>query len=218
VHAAARRAASDHGIRVEFIACAGRHFSMEINVPGIEAVIEAGPKEFVGFDIAGDEINFPLDPFAPWIERIKESGLGLTLHAGEAGPAENIREAITRFSADRIGHGVRIIDDESLVEMAVEKGTGLEMCLTSNVQTATVPSLRAHPAKSLLNQGVCVTLNSDDPQISKITLSNEFRAASESGFSNAELRAALANSVKSAFLNESDKNALQQRLDSYHKT
>ncbi|MDA0837000.1 MAG: adenosine deaminase [Planctomycetota bacterium] len=218
VHTAARRAAGDRGIRVEFIACAGRHFPMEINVPGIEAVLEAGPEEFVGFDIAGDEINFPLDPFAPWLERIKESGLGLTLHAGEAGPAENVREAMARFDADRIGHGVRITDDESLVEMAVERGTGFEMCLTSNVQTATVPSLQAHPARSLLTQGVCVTLNSDDPQISRITLSDEFKAASESGFSSTELKAALANSVKSAFLNESDRNDLQNRLNSYHKT
>ncbi|MDP6359357.1 MAG: adenosine deaminase [Planctomycetota bacterium] len=214
INTSARRAAVDFRIRVEFIACACRHFSREINEPGIEAVLEAGPDEFVGFDIAGDEINFSLEPLAPWIERIKESGLGLTLHAGEAGPADNVREAITRFGADRIGHGVRVVDDASLVDMAVEKGTGFEMCLTSNVQTATVPSLQAHPARSLMNQGMCVTLNSDDPQISRITLSDEFRAAEGSGFSRAELKTALANSVKCSFLSESGRNELRKRLDS----
>lgn len=213
IYQSARRAAKDYGIHVEFIATAARHYPLEINLPGIEAVLEAGRERFAGFDVAGDELHFPLEPFAPYFKRIKQAGLGLTLHAGEAGGASNVREAIERFDADRIGHGVHIIEDESVIHLALERNIPFEMCLTSNIQTATVPSLCQHPAKRLLDQGLCITLNTDDPSISRTDLTREWELAlAEAGFSPADLKKALLNSLRAAFLAKAQKPALLGRL------
>jgi adenosine deaminase len=214
VNAAARHAAQDFGIRVEFIVCAGRHYPIEVNLPGIEAALEAGRERFVGFDVAGDEINYPLAPFAPYCLRAKEAGLGLTLHAGEAGGPENVREAIVRFDADRIGHGVSVVEDESLVELAARRGTTFEMCLTSNLQTGAVKSLAQHPAKALFDRGLRVTLNTDDPSISRIDLSHELGVAiSEAGFATSDLPELTENALKASFLSDGVKTALRQRLN-----
>jgi len=213
VTGAARRAAQDNDIWVEFIMCGGRHYSLEVNLPGLEVALEAGLERFVGVDIAGDEINFPLDPFAPHFPRIKEAGLGLTLHAGEAGGPENVREVIEDFEADRVGHGVRIAEDESVVELALERGTAFEMCLTSNVHTATVRSLAEHPAKPLLDRGLRITLNTDDPSISQIDLSHELRVAvSEAGFHERDIPSLLENAVQASFLPDQERARLRKRL------
>lgn len=210
VTGAARHAAEDYGIRVEFIMCAGRHYSLEINLPGLEVALEAGLERFVGVDVAGDEINFPLEPFAPYFPRFKDAGLGLTLHAGEAGGPENVREVIEDFGADRVGHGVRIVEDETVVELAREREVAFEMCLTSNLQTATVKSLAEHPAKSLLDRGLRITLNTDDPSISQIDLSHELSVAiSEAGFEARDVPSLLENAVRASFLPERERTMLR---------
>ncbi|MBI2194419.1 MAG: adenosine deaminase [Planctomycetes bacterium] len=213
VTAGARCAAAQYGLRVEFIATVARHYPLEVNLPGIEAVLEMGRDRFVGFDVAGDEIHFPLDPFEPYLRRVKEIGLGLTLHAGEAGGAGNVRQAIERFQAERIGHGVHVIQDESTVQLALQRGVTFEMCLTSNLQTATVPSLALHPAKDLLDRGLCITLNTDDPSISRTNLTREWELAlSEARFLPSDLLTVSRNAVQAAFLPEREKSKIRQIL------
>src|SRR5204862_1358445 len=103
----------------------------------------------------------------------------ITIHAGEGGCAENIRDAVFTHGATRIGHGVSLQKDPELLKAVRDRGTVFEICLTSNLQTCTVPSLRAHPFKKFLDEKVRVTLNTDDPAVRNITLSGAFELAQQ---------------------------------------
>ncbi len=91
----------------------------------------------------------------------------------------NVKEAIEEFGAERIGHGVRVLEDEDIVALAHERGTAFEVCVTSNYQSGVVRSLDTHPLMTMLDAGVNVTINTDDPSISRITLSHEYYTACE---------------------------------------
>ena len=210
----ARLAAAEHSIQVEFIATLGRHYSLEENTPTIDAVLEVGREGFVGLDIAGDEMNFGLEPFRDCLHRAKHAGLGLTLHAGEVTSAAHVRDAIQNYGADRIGHGVQVIKDDSIVDLARTRGTAFEMCLTSNLQTAAVEELGLHPAKPLLDRGLCITLNTDDPSVSRLTLSDEWAVAlADARFTVTDLETTTRNAVSAAFLPEEAKRRLLRKLD-----
>ncbi len=129
----------------------------------------------VGLDIAGDE-RAPLAPHAEAFMLARKKGLPFTIHAGEAGPASNVREAI-ELGAARIGHGIRAVEDPRVLELAAKRRVTFEVCLTSNLQTRGVASLDRHPVQRLREAGVPVTLNTDDPAVSRITLSHEYEVA-----------------------------------------
>jgi adenosine deaminase len=162
----------------------------------------------VGLDLAGDEIRFPGHLFVDHFRRARESGLHVTVHAGEV-PAgsphaalalENIRIAIHELGAERLGHAVRAVDDPGLLELIMERNIGIESCLTSNLQTSIVPSLAEHPLITFLEHDLLVTLNTDDPGISNITLDHEYQvAAREMGLGTDTLRRLQANAQRVAF-------------------
>ncbi len=132
-----------------------------------------------GLDLAGNEAQFPAEPFIGIFREAKQSGLKVAVHAGEWGGPENVRQAIEQFDADRIGHGVRVMEDEYTVTLAKDRQTCFEVCITSNYQTGAVKELSEHPLKKMIAAGLNVTLNTDDPSISQITLSNEYKVAEE---------------------------------------
>ena len=147
--------------------------------------VAAKHRAVVGLDIAGDE-RAPLAPHAEAFRLAGRKGLPFTIHAGEAGPAANVREAIL-LGASRIGHGIRAVEDPAVVELANRKGVTFEICLTSNLQTRGVRSLKDHPVNRLRRAGARVTLNTDDPAVSRITLSHEYAvAARELGWGERE--------------------------------
>jgi adenosine deaminase len=175
----AKEAARKHGITVRLIASVNRHESPELaeQVSWIAAnYMEQG---IAGLDLAGNEAQFPAAPFIGIFKEAKQAGLFLTVHAGEWGGAQNVRQAIEEFGADRIGHGVRVLEDEYTTTLAREHKTAFEVCLTSNYQTGVVTALNTHPIKKMIDKGLNVTINTDDPSISQITLSNEYRIAAE---------------------------------------
>jgi adenosine deaminase len=131
----------------------------------------------VGLDLAGYEVDYPALRFADVFQRAKREGLGITVHAGEEGGPENVREAIERLGAQRIGHGVRAIENSQVLELVYEQGVTLEVCPTSNLQTGVVDRLGYHPLFDLLALNLRVTLNTDDPCISDTTLTDEYRVA-----------------------------------------
>lgn len=150
------------------------------------ATAEAG-KTIVGIDIFGDE-SYPSDPFMPLFQSAKAAGLHITVHAGEAGGSDNVKYAIEDLFAERIGHGVRIVEDDSVVAFARDRGIYFEMCPTSNVQTGAVQDLHLHPLHPLYQQGVKVGVHTDDPSISNTSLTEEYRISHEKlGFSIEEL-------------------------------
>lgn len=125
-------------------------------------------------DVAGDIRQFNLETYGRVFSRAAEAGLGITIHAGEVTPADTVRLAIEVLHANRIGHGIRAVDDPDVISLLRERNVLLEICVTSNLQTRAAPSLLAHPIRQLLDCDVSVSLNTDDPGISEITLSDEY--------------------------------------------
>lgn len=206
-----QRGSEETGVRVNLIGILSRHFGAEGAMGELQSLL-ANREHFVGLDLAGDEANFPGDLFVEHFRLARDAGWQITVHAGEAAGAESIWQAIRELGATRIGHGVRALDDPALVEHMLEHGIGIEANLTSNVQTSTVPSYLAHPLKAQLEAGLLVTINSDDPGISNITLPYEYeRAAPMAGLNPEQIRQAQVNALYLAFLPETEKEALLQK-------
>ncbi|MEA3377813.1 MAG: adenosine deaminase [Chloroflexota bacterium] len=128
----------------------------------------------VGLDLAGDERRYPAAPFIDIFRQARRDGLHVTVHAGEAGPAKNVEEAIADLEGERIGHGIRCVEDPNVVSLIRERNVTLEVCPTSNVQTGVVRDLSRHPLPELLALDLPVSVNTDDPSVSDTTLTNEY--------------------------------------------
>jgi len=117
------------------------------------------------------------------------------------------------LGAERIGHGVRVLEDPSIVRLARERGTAFEVCITSNYQSGVVENLTAHPVLRMISAGLVVTLATDDPSISQITLSHEYRIACEDlGLSDPILKRTILTAVQAAFLPDHQKNDLMKKI------
>ena len=141
----------------------------------------------VSFGVGGDEVRGRASEFRAAYQYARDAGLRLTAHAGETDGPESVRSALD-IGAERIGHGIRAVEDADLLRRLREERIPLEVCITSNVRTGAVPSLAAHPVRQLVDAGVIVTLNTDDPGMFGCDLAGEFRIAAEVfGLSAAEL-------------------------------
>ncbi len=205
----ARHTAEKFGITVKLIASVNRHESVDLAEQVAWLAADYQDKGIVGLDIAGNEAEFPGKPFAPIFREAKESGLRITVHAGEWGGAENVREAIEVLGADRIGHGVRVLEDPNVVALAKERGTTFEVCVTSNYQSGVTPTLRDHPLPRMMEAGLLTTVNTDDPSISRITLSSEVQMINTTlGIDIPQLKELTMNAVNAAFVSGEQKERL----------
>ncbi|BBH70074.1 adenosine deaminase [Actinoplanes sp. OR16] len=132
---------------------------------------------FCGADIAGNEAGVPAAEFAGPFRKARDAGLRITAHAGEAAGPASVWDAVRHLGAERIGHGVRSVEDPELLDHLAEHRITLEVSLTSNLHTSTAPDLRRHPVRRLVAAGVPVALSTDDPRTSAITLSGEYAVA-----------------------------------------
>jgi len=169
-----REAASKYNVNVKLIASVNRHESADIAEQVAWLAADHIADGIVGLDLAGNEAEFPSKPFYGIFKEAKQAGLHVTIHAGEWGPARHIKEALEELGAERIGHGVRVLEDEDITAMARERKTAFEVCITSNYQSGVVETLEAHPVLRMFENGINITINTDDPSISRITLSNEY--------------------------------------------
>ena len=166
----------------------------------------------VAIDIAGAEALFPTANYRELFAKAKELGIPFTIHAGEADGAESVKLAL-EYGARRIGHGVRSFEDPEVIQLLKEKQIPLEMCPTSNRQTHAVEDMSAYPFMEYLQQGLKVTLNTDDPGIEGTTLAREFRYMEQTfGLTAADERKLLENSVEAAFTTEKVKEWLRSEL------
>ena len=159
-----RRAHLEHGVEFGWICDIPR----ELETPdlGFTADLITGPLApdgVVAIGLGGPEVGFPPELYAESFQRAKAAGLGAVPHAGEVAGPESVWGAIETLAADRIGHGVRAVEDPALVSHLAETGIPLEVSMTSNVLLGVVPSLDEHPIRRLLEAGVAVSINTDDP-------------------------------------------------------
>jgi adenosine deaminase len=165
-----------------------------------------------GLDLAGDEAHFPGGWFEPHFKRAREAGWHITVHAGEADGPLSVWQAVNGLGAERIGHAVHAPEDEALMDTLAERQIGIEVSLTSNVQTTTVADYASHPLRLFLQRGLRATLNSDDPGISHITLRHEYDvAAPAAGLDGEMIRQVQRNALAAAFLSAEERQKLAQR-------
>ena len=209
----ANEAARENKIKVGLIASVNRHESLELAEQVAWLAAEHVKDGMVGMDLAGNEAEFSGLPFAGLLKEARQAGLHITIHAGEWGPAKNVREAIKDLSAERIGHGVRVMEDEEVVRLACEQGVAFEVCMTSNYQSGVVKSLDAHPLPRMLDAGLNVTINTDDPSVSRITLTHEYQRVGEDlKVPFDALKKCVMSAAQSAFLAENEKKKLVASL------
>jgi adenosine deaminase len=190
-----------------------RHESTELAEQVVWLAVEHLEDGLVAIDLAGNEAEFKTEPFYGVVKEARQSGLHVTIHAGEWGPATNVKEAIEQLGAERIGHGVRVLEDEDVVALARERGTAFEVCMTSNYQSGVIGSLDTHPLMKMLEAGLNVTINTDDPSISRITLSHEYYTACEDlRMTQTILRERIVAAANACFLPEDEKEELVTKL------
>jgi adenosine deaminase len=211
---AAQAASQANGVKTRLIASFNRQESTEVAEQVLDLAIERMHRGIVGIDLAGNEAEYSGMAFLGIFKNARQAGLRVTIHAGEWGGSENVLNAILYLGAERIGHGVRILEDPDVVELARQRGIPFEVCVTSNYQSGVIPSLAAHPLPRMLNQGLNTTINTDDPSISQITLTNEYRLVSEDlGLSTDALKGCVLAAARAAFLPEDEKQQLVQELE-----
>jgi len=207
-----RAGVKQFGVDVNLIGIMSRTFGEEACLRELEGLL-AHRDGITAVDLAGDELGFPGSEFLSHFNRARDAGFRITVHAGEAAGPESIWQAIRELGAERIGHGVKAIEDPALMDFLAAQRIGIESCLTSNIQTSTVPALERHPLKAFLQHGILATLNTDDPAVQGVELAHEYQvAAPAAGLTAAEIRQAQENGVTIAFLSDAEKAALRQRV------
>jgi aminodeoxyfutalosine deaminase len=199
IYDALQREAGASPVTVRWNLDAIRHFGAEHAMQVAELAAERVGNGVVSFGIGGDEVRGPAEWFTEVYKFAQASGLRLTAHAGETAGPESVWGAL-RLGAERIGHGIRALEDPALVQHLRDRNIPLEICISSNVATGAVESLRAHPVRRLYEAGVPILLNTDDPGLFNTTLEREYDLAGrEFGFSDAELSQIMENGFRYAF-------------------
>jgi adenosine deaminase len=198
----------DYNVKINLIGIMSRSFGQEKCRLELEGIL-AHKNHIVAMDLAGDELGYPGDLFTEHFKRVRDAGLAITAHAGEAAGPESMWQAIQTLGATRIGHGVNAIHDPKLMEYLVQHKIGIESCPTSNLHTSTVATYDDHPLRKFLDAGVLIGLNTDDPGVSNIDIAHEYHAVkTHMGFSDAQLAQLQRNGVEMAFMSDSDRKAL----------
>ncbi len=214
IQEAAQVAESRDGIVLRGIVTPIRHFGPEKARETALCAAETAGQWIVGFGLAGDEkIGAPKD-FRWSFDAAREAGLRLTCHAGEWGGPDSVRAAIDDLEVERIGHGVRAIEDLALVDEIAEQGIVLECCPGSNIALGIYKSWRQHPIGDLFNRGVKVTISTDDPPFFATTMSNEYgRLAEAFDWDDGVFSRIAKTSIDAAFCDADTKAKIVKRLE-----
>ena len=199
------RAESELGMVIGLIAITSRSLGVESCEKTVDWAIRHRDV-ICGIDLADNESQHPIREFTHPVLRAKDAGLKVTVHSGEDTPASAVFDTIQAVAPERIGHGIHIIEDMSVVEMVIERGITLEVNPWSNYLTNAVPTIESHPLKRLFDLGVRVTINSDDPEILETNLNNEYRIAHEVlGMSLDDINTCNRYAVEASFLPDAEK-------------
>jgi aminodeoxyfutalosine deaminase len=207
------RGQRDFGVSLLWIFDAVRHFGPEAGAKVFELAAQLRDRNVAGIGIGGDERRGPAEWFRDAYKKAADAGLRLTVHAGETLGPESVWAALN-IGAERIGHGLSIPKDPELVEVLAQKQVPVEICLTSNLRTGACVSIEQHPVKQLFEEGLMLTLNTDDPAMFQTSLNHEYELAAEKfAFTEEQLRELARNSIEASFLPVERKLMLLQQID-----
>ncbi|WP_433238696.1 adenosine deaminase [Streptosporangium sp. CA-135522] len=213
---AARAALAEHGVRLGYIFDIPGEYGTEAARATLDHALQEPPQALVGFGLAGIEQERPKyrDAFRDAFRAATAAGLRSLPHGGEMSGPETIWEVLDGLGAERIGHGIACLADPRLVARLREEQIPLEVCPTSNVCTGQVAHIKEHPLPRLLEEGLFVTLNSDDPPMFATTLSNEYQVAAEVfGLDRPALTALARNAVNASCLDQRGRQTILAEID-----
>jgi aminodeoxyfutalosine deaminase len=195
-----QRGEKDFGISLLWIFDAVRQFGAEKAQSVLDLAVQFRDRNVVAFGIGGDERAGPPEGFAGVYARGAEHGLHLTAHAGESAGPDSIWGALN-LKAERVGHGLTAAQDPELIEELAQRQVPIEICVTSNLRTGCCAELAQHPVRRYFDQGLMLTLNTDDPAMFRTSLVEEYALVQETfGFTDEHLRELARNSFEASFL------------------
>jgi adenosine deaminase len=195
------RAEKECGIIARSIVCSLRQLPPETSLELAQLAVAYKDKGVVAFDLAGGELGFPASAHSDAFAYARKHNLAVTIHAGEGDGARSVRDAVHKCGAHRLGHATRLIEDPELTQYVNDRRIGLEICLTSNVQTHAAKSYETHPLRNYFDRGMNLTLNTDNRLMSGTTLTDEYVfAARHLAFNLDELCTLALNGFEAAFL------------------
>ena len=204
------------------ICCAMRHHTMEQNLEVFRTATEYLDRGVCAVDLAGDEASYPASQFTDLFAEARALGIPFTIHAGECHSTENVRTSI-EMGAKRIGHGIAMKEDPELMKLAAERDVGIEMCPCSNFQTKAVQEGEEYPLALFWEQGLLVTVNTDNRTVSQTSETRELKMALELMEATKKpvedektfCRKLMENSIRTAFLPEEEKERLRHILEKF---
>jgi len=217
IHRALADARQQLGISSKLIMCFLRHLTEDAAMETLEQALPF-KKWIAGVGLDSSEVGHPPEKFARVYEKAREEGFRAVAHAGEEGPPEYIWQALEQLKVSRIDHGVRCVEDARLVEKLRTEQVPLTVCPLSNAKLRVFKSLTEHNLKRLLNLGLCVTVNSDDPAYFGGYVEENFLAAQQAlGLTRDDIYRLAKNSIQATFLTELEKKKLFDELDGFGK-
>ena len=207
------QAEKEFNIKTGVIVTGMRNMSPDVLLKLVGLAIAYKSKNVVGFDLAGEEMNYPAKEHREAFDLALKNNLNITIHAGEGYGPESIHQAIHYCGAHRIGHGTRLIEDGDLLNYVNDHRIPIEICLSSNLHTKAVKSFAAHPLPLFYDLGLRVTLNTDNRLMSNTTMTKEFMlTVKHFGFDYKHIKNLIINGFKSSFLPYREKSIMLNKI------
>jgi adenine deaminase len=215
VFGAMAAAQAEDGISAGLIVVVQRHRSEDEALALLEE-LHPWYGRLLGFGLGGAEVGNPPSKFVEFFRRCRERGFKVVAHAGEEGPAAYVREAVELLQVQRVDHGNACLDDPALVAQLVQRRIPLTVCPLSNLKLQLVPSMAAHPLRRLMDAGLCVTVNSDDPSYFGGYVNDNYLACQEAlGLARDDLASLALNSFEAAFITPEQRSAAVRAVDAW---
>ena len=205
-----KKAFDDFGIRSELIVDLGRDYGPRMGMGLVKELVVYLGLGLIGIGLGGSEKLFPAGLFTKVYREARNRGFRLTAHAGEAAGAKSIWAALDKLETERIGHGLRAYEDPRLIDYLKERQIPLEVCVVSNIKTQVCKTFKEHPIRNYFQDGLMVTINSDDPTMFDTSITNEYLVLVQRfGFSLEEIRKINLNSIKASFMSDKEKDSIR---------
>jgi adenosine deaminase len=209
-----KRAEEEFGIGSNLIICGIRDMDPDVSRDLADLTVAYKNRGVVAFDLAGAEYNYPAKKHKNAFYMVRNANIGATIHAGEAYGPESIHQAIHYCGAQRIGHGTRLFEDPDLMQYVNDFQFPIEICLTSNVQTRAVKDFESHPVRQYFDEGLMVSLHTDNRLMSRTSVTEEYvRAWKHLDFTLDEIGQMILNGFRSSFLHRAEKQALLAEVE-----